>query len=71
MNFSHSLAAMHRLLANHVIETMCSRAHLKIVLAVIEMIMIRRGIQIIGNLDFQQVVILATSLQIQIGIARI
>jgi hypothetical protein len=59
------------LLVNHVIETMCSRVRRKIVLDVIEMIMIRHGIQIIANPAFQPIVIVATSLQIQIGTVRI
>jgi hypothetical protein len=71
MNFSHSQDVMLLLLASHVTETMYSEAHQKIVMDVIEMIMIRHEIQIIGNPDFQQVVIAVTSLRIPIGIARI
>jgi hypothetical protein len=58
----------HAPLATKIVFT---KAHRKIVTVVIARIMKRPAFQIIGNLDFQQVVTAATSLRILIGIARI
>jgi hypothetical protein len=56
------------LLATKIIFT---KAHRKIATVVIGRIMIRHAFQITDNLDFRPIVIVVTSLVIQIGIGRI
>jgi hypothetical protein len=59
---------MLQLPVNPVIVVECLKAHRKIVLVVIEMIMIRREVRIIVLQDFQQLAIIAIVFKIQAGI---